>query len=104
FAQQAVTGATVGGRVTDATGALVSGASVVIRDEERNQTRETTTDDRGRYQFLYLPVGPYAVSAEAPGFARQTLRLTLAIGQAADLPRTLSVEGGTDGAQVAPRA
>ena len=87
-AQQTATGASVTGRVGDPSGQLIAGATVVVRDEARNQVREAATDSRGRFQFLFLPVGGFDLTVSAPGFATHNLRLTLAIGQMLDLPIT----------------
>ncbi len=92
-AQQSVDSATVTGRVVDPSGATVAGAEVRIRNSERNQTWSDAADARGRFQFLYLPPGPYELSAAAPGFTASALPLTLSVGQALDLPLSLHVEG-----------
>jgi Carboxypeptidase regulatory-like domain len=92
FAQQA-TAATLSGRITDPAGGLVRGASVTIRNQDRNQSWQSATDDRGRFQFLYLPVGSYELAISAEGFAPKTLPLTLTVGQAVDLALTLDLAG-----------
>src|ERR1043165_38550 len=78
-AQQAVSSATVSGHVEDASGAALSGAPILIVNLERNQKWNTVSDARGRFQFLYLPVGPYRLHAEAPGFRERDLDLALAV-------------------------
>src|SRR6516225_1686544 len=61
---------TVGGALTDASGALVQGASVMLSDEEKGFNFVTTSDANGRYLFRSVAPGLYSVSAEAKGFAR----------------------------------
>jgi hypothetical protein len=90
-AQQAVTSATLGGRVTDERGAAVSGASVVALNLDTEQQQSATSDEEGRYRFLYLPVGNYQLTAEREGFATALRRLTLSVGQALDAPLLLTV-------------
>jgi hypothetical protein len=92
-AQQTVTSGTLSGRVEDAGGAVVSGASLTATNLETNQTQTATTDDDGRYRFPYLQVGSYKLSVEAQGFASLTKRLTVTVGQALDLPLKLEVAG-----------
>ena len=83
---------------------MIAGATVVVRDEARNQVREAATDSRGRFQFLFLPVGGFDLTVSAPGFATHNLRLTLAIGQTLDLPITLAVAGVATTVEVTGRA
>ena len=100
FAQQAVTSATLGGRVEDTAGAAISGASIEITNIEKNQTRLSKSDEQGHYSFLYLPVGSYQLKVEHPGFAPATRSLVLSVGQAFDLPVRLSIAGMSETATV----
>ena len=90
-AQQAVTSATLGGRVADERGAAVSNATVVATNLDTEQQQSTTSDEAGRYRFLYLPVGNYQLTVEHAGFAPTRRRLTLTVGQALDAPLQLTV-------------
>ncbi len=56
------------GTVTDASGAVVPNATVVITNLGTNEKRTTSTSGSGDYQFTLLPVGHYSVSVKAPGF------------------------------------
>jgi hypothetical protein len=90
-AQETSNSASVGGRVIDPSGAVVSGARVAARQTATNLTRTTTTDAEGRFRFPYLKVGPYEITVETPGFADATRRLTLTVGSAFELPVALTV-------------
>jgi hypothetical protein len=92
-AQQTVTSATVSGRIRDASGAVVSGASLTATNLDTNQKQTATTDSDGRYRFPYLQVGSYKLLIEAQGFASLTKDLTLTVGQALELPLKLEVAG-----------
>ena len=92
-AQQTVTSATLSGRIEDASGAVVSGASLTATNLETNQKQTATTDGDGRYRFPYLQVGSYQLSIEALGFASLRRELTVTVGQALDLPLRLDVAG-----------
>lgn len=93
LAQQTVTSATLSGHIEDATGAVVSGASLTAANLETNQKQTATTDNDGRYRFPYLQVGSYKLTVEAKGFSPLTKELTVTIGQALDLPLELDVAG-----------
>lgn len=92
-AQQTVTSGTLSGRLEDASGAVVSGASLTATNLETNQKQTATTDYNGRYRFPYLQVGRYRLSIEAQGFASVTKELTITVGQALDLSLKLDVAG-----------
>jgi carboxypeptidase family protein/TonB-dependent receptor-like protein len=57
----------IDGVVTDATGAVVPGATVTLTGAATAQL-ETTTSQNGDYHFLNLSPGTYAVTAKLPGF------------------------------------
>ncbi|MBI4470237.1 MAG: TonB-dependent receptor [Acidobacteria bacterium] len=94
--QQAVASATLSGFVEDADGAAISGVLVTVTHLEQNQRRALTSDDRGRFRFLYLPIGPYQLRAERTGFAIMEKQLTLTLGQSLDLPLRMTVAGVTE--------
>ena len=91
WAQHNVTSATLSGRIEDASGAVVSGASVTATHLETKQQLTTTSDDEGRYRFPYLRIGDYDLKVDADGFTTVTRQLTVSIGQAIDLPIKLDV-------------
>jgi len=92
-AQQNVTSATLSGRIEDASGAVVNGATVTTTNRETNQRLTTTSDHEGRYRFPYLRTGDYDLTVAASGFSTITKQLTLSVGQAVDLPIKLEVAG-----------
>src|SRR5215210_6585426 len=64
----------ISGTVTDATGAVVSGAKVTAKNEATGVTQTQTTTEAGLYSFASLPVGSYTITVEKAGFktAKQT--------------------------------
>jgi hypothetical protein len=56
------------GTVTDASGALVPGATVTVTNTNTNATRETKTDGGGRYTIGNVPAGNYDLKIAASGF------------------------------------
>ncbi len=89
------------GRVLDAAGATIPGATVTARNEGTGQTRTAVTGATGDYTLTLLPAGTYTVSAELAGFkkavrtavevnvgARLTIGFDLAVG---DISETVEV-------------
>src|SRR5687767_10181632 len=68
-AAQAVTG-TLLGNVTDSSGGAVPGVTVTATEAETNVTRNTVTNEAGRYIFSSLVNGRYTVTAELQGFKK----------------------------------
>ena len=67
LARAQVTGS-LSGRVLDSSGAGIPQASVTITELDTGQVRSLTSDERGTYRALALPVGRYEVKAEQAGF------------------------------------
>ena len=72
----------IDGTVTDESGGLLPGVTVVVRNIDTGLAREVITDSDGRYIVPGLPPGSYEVRAELAGFqpARQT-NVTAQVGQ-----------------------
>jgi hypothetical protein len=64
---QAVYGS-IGGTVTDATGAVVPGATVTVTSAERKTSDTVVTNESGMYIKERLVPGTYEVKVELPGF------------------------------------
>ncbi|MCU1324288.1 MAG: hypothetical protein JWM43_3937 [Acidobacteriaceae bacterium] len=95
-AQETINNASLGGRVTDTSGAVVCSATVMVRQTATNRSRELITDTEGRFRFPYLEVGPYEVTVHQPGFTDTRTLVTLTIGAAFDLPIKLTVGSEND--------
>ena len=63
---------TVLGTVTDASGAVISGAKLTLRNVERGTSATTDSGEQGFFEFLNLAPGRYQVSAERAAFATQS--------------------------------
>ena len=66
-AAQAVTG-TIHGTVTDASGAILPGATVTLTHMETGRTRVVVADPTGEFTAPSLPTGTYSLTAELQGF------------------------------------
>ena len=71
-AQSQSINASIRGTITDATGAAVPNATVVIKNLDTGYTRQLTTDSAGLYVAPALPIGHYSVTGSASGFAPLT--------------------------------
>jgi len=61
------------GTVTDAQGAVISGAIVTLIDKETNRTLMAQTNEAGVYNIGSLPPSRYTLTVEKPGFQRKVL-------------------------------
>src|ERR1035437_1491071 len=62
--------ASIQGTVTDAQGAIVSDATVVLTDQETNRQLQTKTDPAGVYNFNALPPSKYTLTVDKGGFKK----------------------------------
>src|SRR5215472_10673866 len=75
-------GAGLHGTVTDASGAVVANAAVLITNIGTSTVRDLVTDENGRWRDPVLLPGEYEIRATAPGF-QTTVRqgIQLEVGQ-----------------------
>src|SRR5215510_8818964 len=64
----------ISGTVTDATGAVVSGAAVTIQNDNTNASFHGASSSTGAFAFFNLPIGIYTLRSEAAGFRRQEVK------------------------------
>lgn len=91
-AQSAGSGGTIYGIVSDATGAVVPGATVTLENPVSHFTRQATSDAAGHYQFSNLPSNPYHLSVSAVGFSGYShdLEVRSSVPTAANVPLVVS--------------
>ncbi len=71
---------TILGTVTDASGAAIGEAQILIKNSGTDATQSTATDSQGRFTMPSLNVGQYSVTASKTGFqtvVRQSVTLTV---------------------------
>ena len=90
-AQESIEYGSIGGRVQDASGAVVREATVTARQVATNRRSMLLTDNAGRFRFPYLSVGEYEIRVQHPGFADASRTVDVGAGSAFDLPIMLSV-------------
>ena len=84
FAQNAT--GTIDGRVLDASGAAVPGATVTIENTATNVKLTTPTNNEGRFYQRYLLPGTYNVTVEKGGFSKY-----IQSGLALDIEQTITL-------------
>ena len=98
FAQ---TAGQITGQVTDASDAIVVGATVTVTNSQTNVARTTTTNSAGDYTFPAIPPGVYNVKAEMPGFKGEVREsVELQVEQIARIDFHLQVGAVTDTVEV----
>ncbi len=86
----AQTSGSISGEVRDEKQAVISGATVTMRNISTNESRTVQTNADGRYHFASVPVGAYELSVESTGFAKhQQSGITLALNQSAVVDVTM---------------
>ncbi len=87
-----VVGGTISGIITDATGAALPGAEVIVRNLETGAERKLASDDSGHYAAPSISIGTYKVTASKPGFAPSSKTgITLVVAQKAQIDIQLAV-------------
>jgi hypothetical protein len=113
LAQSQATSASIEGTMIDTSGGVLPGVTVTITNTDTGAERSVVTNENGLYRALLLPLGPYRVVAELPGFkkfeqvgiqlfAGQTavINATLAVGQLSDVVRVSAAPAVTEPAKI----
>src|SRR6185295_12730643 len=88
------TSGSISGEVKDEKQAVVTNATVTVRNVKTNDVRSTSTDGDGRYRFTGMPVGDYEVTVESTGFAKYVQSgISLVLNQAATVDVSLKPGG-----------
>ena len=71
----------IAGTVTDATGGLVPGATIVVKNERTGEERTATTNDVGYFIVSSLRPSTYTVTASAKDLSAKTTNVQVLVGQ-----------------------
>jgi outer membrane receptor protein involved in Fe transport len=89
--------ASLGGLITDASGAVVPNASVTLESLSQKYSRPTVANSAGEYKIPALPPGDYRLVVAASGFLTATATgVSLSSGQASTLDVKLTVASASD--------
>src|ERR1700692_4216123 len=83
FAQTTVSNGSISGTVTDPTGAVVSGAKVVVTNTSTGQSLNLNANQSGVYTSGPLDPGTYKVQVSAKGFSSVSETITVEVGNTA---------------------
>src|SRR5271167_3299849 len=102
---QGETTSAIVGYATDATGAVVPGATVTVTCHDTDSKRSAKTDEAGRFNFPQLKPGAYAVRIEAQGFEPQEAdNVFSGLGQRQTVNFILSVARSNETVEVSSEA
>lgn len=108
FSAVLVSGQTTTGRlvgtVTEANGAVIPGASVVITDTKTGKERTVTANSDGGFTVPLLDVGVYTVKVSSTGFKSTVYTVTIQVGQEYSLAVQLEVGQVTENVTVTSQA
>lgn len=93
----------VSGRVTDASGGAVAGATVALRDAS-GSTRQAATGSDGSFRLVGIPAGHYDLTVTALGFNSNQQSIDLKPSELATLQPILAVGSVTETVEVTARA
>lgn len=90
FTQSQIASGDVKGRVTDATGGVIAGATVTLSNVETGVERSAATDTLGNFRFLLVPPADYEVKVQRPSFSTWAVRsLRVGVGETVALDAVL---------------
>ena len=93
--------ATFYGTVTDPTGAIASGATAILTNEDTGAATVTTSGSSGEFVFTFVPPGLYTLRIELKGFKTHTSTgISLSAGQRVLQTFTLQVGDVTESVKV----
>ncbi|HEX6184917.1 MAG TPA: TonB-dependent receptor [Pyrinomonadaceae bacterium] len=92
-AQVAETAAQIQGQVTDAAGAAVAGATVIVRNEKTGEERRAQTNEDGLYTVAQLNPAIYTVTVEQAGFKKH-VESAVTLNAADRRPLNVALEAG----------
>ena len=90
FAQSTVTGELVGA-VTDPSGAVVASGKVTVLSDATGETHTSATSATGEFHFSLLRPGVYTVTLTAQGFEQTMQKVTVGLGQIANVKFKLGI-------------
>lgn len=100
----AAASATVAGRVTDETGAIIMGASVRAVHLATNDVRTTVTTDKGLYVVAELAPGRYRLEVTSAGFRTEAREVVLNVDASLNVDFRLRVGEYAESVEVAAEA
>src|SRR5437764_1150522 len=92
--------ATLQGTVTDQQGAVVPGATIVVRNQATGVERSLVTDAAGEYLAASMAPGHYRIEAHLSGFQDQTREVDLEVARTVAVNMQLGLSGVAESVSV----
>ena len=83
----------IAGVVSDTNGAVVPGATVVIKNERTGEERTTTTNEAGTFLVIALHPAMYTITVNAQDLSVKATGVQVLVGQELNLPLTVQPKG-----------
>jgi hypothetical protein len=83
----------IAGTVTDSNGALVPGATVIVKNERTGEERTATTNETGYFIVSALRPSNYSVTVTAKDLSANTNNIQVLVGQEVNVPLTVQPTG-----------
>lgn len=90
FGQSETGSASIEGAVKDSNGAIIQGATVLVKNVETGLERTVSTNSNGNFTVSILPVGNYKITVKQTGFAELSVMATLTVGETTPVEISLS--------------
>ncbi len=99
------TGGRILGRISDPTGAVLSGVKVTATNEATSVAQDTVSNDSGDFVFPNVPVGTYTLSFDLKGFKKAVRHsIALDVNQVITLNMTMQLGGNEEVVDVTAEA
>ena len=96
----ATAGSALFGTVTDSSGAVIPGATVVATNSDARLVRSVQTDSHGQFRIDNIAPGGYRLEAQATGFQKQSSPIEVAASQQTSADITLQIGSAAQTVQV----
>src|SRR6266545_3860721 len=83
----------IAGTVTDVNGAVVPGATIVVKNERNGEERTATSNEVGYFIVSALRPSSYSITANAKDLSAKTTNVQLLVGQEVNLPLVVQPTG-----------
>jgi len=83
------------GTVKDQNGAVIQGATLIIKNKDTGRERTVVSGSNGTFSASVLPVGTYTLTARSQGFADKPMTFTLSVGETTPIEVVMAPQGAT---------
>jgi hypothetical protein len=99
-AAQSLTSGDITGTLTDPSGAVVTNATVTLKNNQTGSTQSHPSNAQGVYRFSLLAPGSYTVSVSSTGFETVTQTTNVTVGQTTQANIQMAISGSATTVEV----